>query len=81
MLIPGGILHRTAGEGGLRAHSVELAESNYRVVEQRYQNDIALITDMVDAANQLLDAELQLSISRINILMRYYQLMATVGIL
>lgn len=61
--------------------SVELAESNYRVVEQRYQNDIALITDMVDAANQLLDAELQLSISRINILMRYYQLMATVGIL
>ena len=61
--------------------SVELAESNYRVVEQRYQNDIALITDMVDAANQLLDAELQLSISRINILMRYYQLMATVGTL
>lgn len=61
--------------------SVELAESNYRVVEQRYQNDIALITDMVDAANQLLDAELQLSISRINILMRYYQLMATVGAL
>lgn len=61
--------------------SVELAESNYRVVEQRYQNDIALITDMVDAANQLLEAELQLSISRINILMRYYQLMATVGTL
>lgn len=61
--------------------SVELAESNYRVVEQRYLNDIALITDMVDAANQLLDAELQLSISRINILMRYYQLMATVGTL
>ena len=61
--------------------SVELAESNYRVVEQRYQNDIALITDMVDAANQLLDAELQLSISRINILIRYYQLMATVGTL
>ena len=61
--------------------SVELAESNYRVVEKRYQNEIALITDMIDAANQLLDAELQLTISQINILMRYYHLMAIAGTL
>lgn len=61
--------------------SVELAESNYHVIETRYRNDIALVTDMVDAANQLLDAELQLANARINILMRQCQLQATAGVL
>lgn len=60
---------------------VELAQSNYHVIEKRYTNDIALITDMIDAANQLLDAELQLANARINILVRYAKLQATAGIL
>lgn len=60
---------------------VELAQSNYHVIEKRYNNDIALITDMIDAANQLLDAELQLANARITILVRYAKLQATAGIL
>lgn len=60
---------------------VELAESNYNVIEKRYNNDIALVTDMVDAANQLLDAELQLANARINILVRYAKLQHTSGLL
>lgn len=61
--------------------SVELAESNYHIIETRYHNDMAIVTDMTDAANQLLDAELQLTIARINILMRYFALQHTAGTL
>lgn len=61
--------------------SLELAQSNYNIINKRYNNDIALITDMTDAANQLLDAELQLTNARINILLRYYKLMNTAGAL
>ena len=37
--------------------SVELAERNYRTTSTRYSADMALITDMLDAANSKLDAE------------------------
>lgn len=54
--------------------SVELAVENYRVIQNRYDNGLALITDMVDAANVKLDAELALVSARINVIYNYYQL-------
>ncbi|MCR4995168.1 MAG: TolC family protein [Bacteroidales bacterium] len=54
--------------------SVELAEQNYRIIQNRYENGLALITDMVDAANVKLDAELALVSARINVIYNYYQL-------
>ena len=54
--------------------SVELAAQNYRVIQKRYENGLALITDMVDAANVKLDAELALVSARINVIYNYYQL-------
>ena len=54
--------------------SVELAVQNYRVIQNRYENGLALITDMVDAANVKLDAELALVSARINVIYNYYQL-------
>ena len=39
--------------------SLELAEQNYDVINNRYLNDLALITDMLDAGNSKLSAELQ----------------------
>lgn len=59
--------------------SVQLAHENYAVVETRYRNDIALITDMLDAASQRLDAELQLVNAQINIIFNYYKLKNTSG--
>lgn len=59
--------------------SVELAHSNYSVIETRYRNDIALTTDMVDAANQSLDAELKLENGRINVIFNYYKLKCATG--
>lgn len=59
--------------------SVQLAEENYVVIENRYRNDVALVTDMLDASNQLLDAELQLANARINVVFNYYKLKNTSG--
>ena len=59
--------------------SVELAEKNYRTIFTRYSADMALITDMLDAANSKLDAEQQLVNARINIIYYYYKLLFTSG--
>lgn len=61
--------------------SVELAQQNYDVIQNRYQNGLALVTDMVDAANQRLDAQLRLVNSRINVLYKYYNLKYITGTL
>ena len=61
--------------------SVELAEQNYEVIHNRYQNGLALVTDMVDAANQRLDAQLRLVNSRISVLYNYYNLKYITGTL
>ncbi len=59
--------------------SVELAERNYRTTSTRYSADMALITDMLDAANSKLDAEQRLVNARINIIYYYYKLLFTSG--
>lgn len=64
-----------------RKKNLELATENYEVIRYRYLNDLALITDMLDASNSKLDAELQVANARINILFCYYRLRKTAGIL
>ena len=59
--------------------SVELADRNYRTTSTRYSADMALITDMLDAANARLDAEQRLVNARINIIYYYYKLLFTTG--
>ncbi len=59
--------------------SVELAERNYRTTSTRYSADMALITDMLDAANAKLEAEQLLVNARINIIYSYYKLLFTTG--
>lgn len=59
--------------------SVELAVRNYHTTSTRYSADMALITDMLDAANAKLDAEQQLVNARINVIYYYYKLLFTSG--
>ena len=59
--------------------SQELATQNYEVVNNRYLNDLALITDMLDASNSKLSAELQTVNALINILFNYYRLKKATG--
>ncbi len=53
---------------------VELAEQNYSVVQNRYQNELALLTDMLDASNMKLSADMALVNAHINLLYNYYKL-------
>ena len=59
--------------------SLELATQNYDVVNNRYLNELALITDMLDAANSKLSAELEVANARVNILFNYYKLKKATG--
>ncbi len=59
--------------------NVELANENYNVINDRYLNQLALITDMVDAANMKLDAELSEVDARINIAYQYYKVKFVAG--
>ncbi len=59
--------------------SLELATQNYNVVNNRYLNELALITDMLDASNSKLSAELNVANARVNILFNYYNLKKTIG--
>lgn len=58
---------------------VELARQNYQVVNDRYLNQLALVTDMIDASNVKLDAELGEADARINVAYAYYRLMYIAG--
>lgn len=62
-----------------QSKSVELARQNYATTSTRYSADMALITDMLDAANSQLDAEQRLVNARINIIYFYYKLLFTSG--
>lgn len=62
-----------------RQKSVELAVSNYQVMNDRYLNQLALVTDMVDASNVKLDAELQEVNARANIVYACYKLKFIAG--
>lgn len=54
--------------------NVELATENYRIVNRRFNNQLALLTDMLDASTAKLDAETRLVNAKINTIYYYYQL-------
>ena len=59
--------------------SVELARQNYDVMNARYLSQLALVTDMVDASNLRLNAELQEVDARISIVYAYYRMKYVAG--
>ncbi|MDE6012594.1 MAG: TolC family protein [Prevotella sp.] len=65
----------------IQRKSVLLAQQNYQVVNDRYLNQLALITDMLDASTIKLNAELQEVDARINIVYAYYKLKFIAGTL
>ncbi len=64
-----------------RQKNVELAIQNYGVIENRYKNELSLITDMLDASNSKLLAEVQLANAQIDIAFNYYKLLYLTGTL
>lgn len=54
--------------------STQLARENYDIVANRYQNGLAIITDLLDASSTKLQAELRLVDARINQLYNMFRL-------
>lgn len=61
--------------------SVELAHQNYQVINDRYLSQLALVTDMIDASNVKLNAELNEVDARVGIAWAFYRLKYVAGVL
>ena len=61
--------------------SVRQAEENYRIMRNRYMNQLAILTDLLDADNLRLNAELQLTTARTRVVYTYYELQRAAGTL
>ncbi|MBE6317213.1 MAG: TolC family protein [Bacteroidales bacterium] len=61
--------------------SVELARQNYQVINDRYLSQLALVTDMIDASNVKLNAELNEVDARVGIAWAFYRLKYVAGAL
>ena len=57
-----------------KTQSVALAQESYELVRYRYEEGLAVITDLLDASSQLLDAQIQEVNAKMNIAYNYYRL-------
>lgn len=59
--------------------SSRLASENYRIINNRYLNEAVLITEMLDASNTKLNADLELVNAKLNVIYNYYRLQREIG--
>lgn len=59
--------------------SSRLADENYRIINNRYLSELVLITEMLDASNTKLNAELQVVNAKLNVIYNYYKLQREIG--
>lgn len=60
-------------------NSLEQSKENYRIVKNKYFNQLAILTDLLDANTVQLNSELQLAAAKTNAIYTYYQLQKVSG--
>lgn len=63
----------------LAEENIKQASESYRIVQNTYFNQLALLTDLLDAETQLLQSKFELTTARVNAKIQYYQLQKAVG--
>ena len=58
---------------------IRFAEENYKIIRSRYYNDLALITDMVDAELEYNQARLDLIKGQVQTRINYYRMLKAIG--
>jgi len=61
--------------------NTNLTAENYRIMESKYNNQLAILLDLIDASNSKIDSELELANSEINTIFAYYKLLREAGTL
>ena len=61
--------------------ALDLANENYRIVKLKYLNQLVLITEMVDADNALLQAKYNKISTRLDAILKHYELLHPAGIM
>ena len=59
--------------------SVRQARENFRIMQNRYLGQLAILTDLLDANSVLLSAELELTVARVTVIYTYYELLNACG--
>lgn len=59
--------------------NLKLADENYRIINNRYLSELVLITEMLDASNTKLNAELQVVNARLEVIYNYFRLQREIG--
>lgn len=59
--------------------NIRQAEESYRIVRNTYFNQLSLLTDLLNADNQLLQSRFDLATAQIKARLQYYQLLNTIG--
>ncbi len=59
--------------------SLDQANENYRIVKSKYDNHVALLTDLLDANNFLLNAQINIISAKADAQLAYYNLLKAAG--